>query len=67
MDVGRLKERQSTKEALEIMFKNVDIKKLPNEALDFIVKYNIVPDSINDDLKNLTQSNETKKISKSER
>ena len=49
------------------MFKNVDIKKLPNEALDFIVKYNIVPDSINDDLKNLTQSNETKKVSKSER
>lgn len=65
--IGRLKERQSTKEALEIMFKNVDIKKLPNEALDFIVKYNIVPDSIKDDLKNLTQSNGTKKISKSER
>jgi hypothetical protein len=46
---GRTSERNRAKEALEMIFSNVDMTNIPYEALDFIVENNLVPDSMKDD------------------
>lgn len=46
---GRISERNRAKEALEMIFSNVDMTNIPYEALDFIVENDLVPDSMKDD------------------
>lgn len=46
---GRTSERNRAKEALEMIFTNVDMTNIPYEALDFIVENDLVPDSMKDD------------------
>ena len=45
---GRTNERNRAKEALEMIFNNVDMTNIPYEALDFIVENDLVPDSMKD-------------------
>ena len=46
---GRTSERNRAKDALEMIFNNVDMTNIPYEALDFIVENDLVPDSMKDD------------------
>ena len=46
---GRTSERNRAKEALEMIFNNVDMTNIPYETLDFIVENDLVPDSMKDD------------------